>query len=225
MNESVRDRIARVMLMAGQGDVPTEYAWQAQPEEVQEELLEQADAVLAAFPMLGGREMSVAERVSMEVLDEYRRIASWLEAQSAVRGAAGDTMHGLAAEALTNLIDREYSRHAIPLYAMLDVWMALYGTSHPEFDEFYERHGYAATWSMLTARVRALLAELAEFRAREATGVTDSMVEAGAKAVHERLMRAFEMEYPWEKIDHDYREVLTAEARAVLEAVYGKAEA
>ncbi len=43
----------------------------------------------------------------------------------------------------------------IPLYGMLDVWMALYGTSHPEFDEFYAEHGYADTWARILAAVRA----------------------------------------------------------------------
>lgn len=42
----------------------------------------------------------------------------------------------------------------IPLYAMLDVWTALYGTSHPEFDEFYDQHGYAETWAHLLSSIR-----------------------------------------------------------------------
>lgn len=42
----------------------------------------------------------------------------------------------------------------IPLYGMLDVWMALYGTSHPGFDEFYAEHGYAETWVRILAAVR-----------------------------------------------------------------------
>ena len=94
-------------------------------------------------------------RISAEVLNEYRKIAAWLEAQAATRGPVGDTMHGLAAEALTNLIEHEYSRHTIPLYGMLDLWMALYSTSHPQFDEFYEKHGYAETWARLLAEVRS----------------------------------------------------------------------
>lgn len=44
----------------------------------------------------------------------------------------------------------------IPLYAMLDIWQALYGTSRPEFDEFYAEYGYAETWARLLAEVRAL---------------------------------------------------------------------
>ena len=43
---------------------------------------------------------------------------------------------------------------AIPPYAMLDVWMALYGTSHPDFDEFYAEHGYAETWARLMHAIR-----------------------------------------------------------------------
>lgn len=42
----------------------------------------------------------------------------------------------------------------IPLYGMLDVWMALNGTSHPEFDAFYAEHGYAETWARILAAVR-----------------------------------------------------------------------
>lgn len=44
------------------------------------------------------------ERISPDVLAEYRRIAGWLETQAALRGPAGDTMHGLAAEALNDLL-------------------------------------------------------------------------------------------------------------------------
>jgi len=95
--------------------------------------------------------------VSAEVLDEYRKVVEWLERTAAVLGPAGDTMHGLAAEALSRLIEREQHRHRIPLYAMLDLWMALYQTSHPEFDEFYAEHGYAETWARLCAEVRARL--------------------------------------------------------------------
>lgn len=43
---------------------------------------------------------------------------------------------------------------SIPLYGMLDVWTALYGTSHPEFDTFYAEHGYAETWARILAAVR-----------------------------------------------------------------------
>lgn len=100
-------------------------------------------------------QVEAAARVSMEVLSEYRKIAAWLEAQASTRGPVGDTMHGLASEALTNLIEHEYSRHTIPLYGMLDLWMALYGTSHPRFDEFYEKHGYAETWARLLDEVRS----------------------------------------------------------------------
>lgn len=117
-----------------------------------------ADTVIGLLDRLASRAAvpdAQAERVSMEVLNEYRRIAAWLESQAALRGATGDTMHGLAAEALATLIDHEYSRHTIPLYGMLDVWTALYGTSHPEFDEFYDEHGYAEAWSRLMAEIRS----------------------------------------------------------------------
>lgn len=108
--------------------------------------LAESRAVLEAAP-------SDTDRLSMEVIEEYRRIATWLESKAAVTGPVGDTMHGLAAEAMTRLIDREYAAHKIPAYAMLDVWQALYGTSHPEFDEFYAKHGYAETWARLLAAV------------------------------------------------------------------------
>lgn len=45
-----------------------------------------------------------------DVLAEYRKIASWLETQAALRGPAGDTMHGLAAEALNDLLAQEEAR-------------------------------------------------------------------------------------------------------------------
>lgn len=43
----------------------------------------------------------------------------------------------------------------IPLYGVLDLWSALHGTSHPEFEEFYEQHGYAEAWAGLLAMVRS----------------------------------------------------------------------
>ena len=64
----------------------------------------------------------------------------------------------------------EYSRHTIPLYGMLDLWMALYGTSHPQFDEFYEKHGYAETWARLLAEVRSRAAAGAAPQAESEAG-------------------------------------------------------
>ena len=54
---------------------------------------------------------------------------------------------------LTSDVWRNRRQKEIPLYAMLDVWMGLYGTSHPEFDEFYAEHGYAETWAYLCAEI------------------------------------------------------------------------
>lgn len=51
-------------------------------------------------------EREQGESMSTEVLDEYRRIQQWLERQDALLGPVGDTMHGLAAEALDRLIER-----------------------------------------------------------------------------------------------------------------------
>lgn len=51
--------------------------------------------------------------------------------------------------------DREANGGPIPHYAMLDIWMALHGTSHPEYDEFYAEHGYAETWARLCSEVRS----------------------------------------------------------------------
>lgn len=121
-------------------------------------LNELADALEAATraPVQGEpNDDRESPRVSMEVIREYRHILAWLEEQSALRAPTGDTMHGLAAEALSVLIEHEYSRHKIPLYGMLDVWQALYETSHPEWDEFYEKHGYAETWARLLDEVRS----------------------------------------------------------------------
>jgi len=54
-------------------------------------------------------------------------------------------------------IDRDPGAHGgpIPSYGMLDVWAALFGTSHPEFDEFYAKHGYAETWAWLMSEIRS----------------------------------------------------------------------
>lgn len=54
----------------------------------------------------------MSERISPDILAEYRRIAGWLETQAALRGPAGDTMHGLAAEALNALLDHAEATHA-----------------------------------------------------------------------------------------------------------------
>ena len=138
-----------------------------------------------------------AERLSMEVLNEYRKIAAWLEAQAATRGPVGDTMHGLAAEALTNLIEHEYSRHKIPLYGMLDLWMALGVTSHPEFDEFYDEHGYAETWSRLLDGVRRL---------RRAHGwlsegaPSEEQIERAAKALYDTEPIRYSLSIHYEKV-------------------------
>ena len=47
-----REQIARAILMVTQGDVSPDYAWSVQFDEVREELLAQADAVLA---LMNGR--------------------------------------------------------------------------------------------------------------------------------------------------------------------------
>lgn len=157
-----------------------------------------------------------AERVSMEVLNEYRKIAAWLEAQAATRGPVGDTMHGLAAEALTNLIEHEYSRHKIPLYGMLDLWMALGVTSRPEFDEFYDEHGYAETWSRLLDGVRRL---------RRARGLlsegapSDEQVERAAKSLFENGLG--EGDYTWAELiveDPSRADIWREDARRALTA-------
>lgn len=44
---TLREKVARDMLMVTQGDVDQEYAWRVQDEEVRDELLAQADAAIA----------------------------------------------------------------------------------------------------------------------------------------------------------------------------------
>lgn len=44
---TLREKVARDMLMVTQGDVDPEYAWRVQDEEVRDELLSQADAAIA----------------------------------------------------------------------------------------------------------------------------------------------------------------------------------
>lgn len=105
---------------------------------------------------------------SIEVLKEYEHIANWLERESVLLGPVGDTMHALAAEAFWRLLAVAKGHHRIPRYAMLDIWQALYGTSHPEFDEFYKEHGYAETWARLVGAVRDRLTREREEARREA---------------------------------------------------------
>ena len=74
--DELRDTIARAILMVTQGNVPVEYAWNAQFEEVQDELLAQADAAIEA---LGLRE----ERVTPIGRPERRRyVTDWEEARN-----------------------------------------------------------------------------------------------------------------------------------------------
>lgn len=42
-----------------------------------------------------------------------------------------------------------------PVYLAVDLWMAL-GMDSREFDAYYDRNGWADTWSNLLARVRTL---------------------------------------------------------------------
>ena len=55
---------------------------------------------------------------------------------------------------LTSDVWRNRHPQIIPIYAMLDVWMALHDTSHPEFDEFYAEYGYAEAWARLMHAIR-----------------------------------------------------------------------
>lgn len=48
----------------------------------------------------------------------------------------------------------------IPMHAMLDIWMALYGHDNSQaFDGFYESAGYAEAWATLLAAIRARAGE------------------------------------------------------------------
>ena len=66
----------------------------------------------------------------------------------------------------------------IPLYAMLDVFHAVTGTSHPGWDRFYEKHGYAESWARVLAMVRDAVRERDEARAE----VDDLAADSGHKA-------------------------------------------
>ncbi len=173
-----------------------------------------ADAILAAGFSRAVVPDAQAERVSMEVLNEYRTIAAWLESQAALRGATGDTMHGLAAEALATLIDHEYSRHTIPLYGMLDVWMALHGTSHPDFDEFYDEHGYAEAWSRLMAEIRS--------RTAVPDAATDEL--ARIKPLFENLSREYPSECNKRVKAEAERDAALAAIERIRQAVSGHPE-
>ncbi|WOF23824.1 hypothetical protein N8K70_03850 [Microbacterium betulae] len=62
----------------------------------------------------------------------------------------------------------------IPRYAMLEVWMALYGhVTSGAFDTFYDAHGYADTWATLCSAIRVRAGEPSPVQ------VTEEMVERG----------------------------------------------
>lgn len=70
-------------------------------------------------------------------------------------------------EALSTDADPGSHGGPIPSYGMLDVWMALFGTSHPGFDKFYDEHGYAEAWARLLHEVRTRPALSAQEAATE----------------------------------------------------------
>lgn len=100
----------------------------------------------------------------------------------------------------------------IPMYGMLDLWMALHGAERSEeFEPFYAEHGYAETWARLLHAVRSAKHPEPE--------ITDEMVE---RAAH----KTFEPdgpggEYTWAEMvreDPTRADLWRADARAVLEA-------
>lgn len=80
-------------------------------------------------------------------------------------GVCSPTTRGLLDDAQA-LIDRLTAPPAdwpIPRYAMLDIWMALYGSERSEeFEAFADEHGFAETWARLCAEVRGLTAPPSE---------------------------------------------------------------
>jgi|AntRauMFilla1563_2_1112583.scaffolds.fasta_scaffold40373_3 hypothetical protein len=73
----------------------------------------------------------------------------------------GATMNALA-DALEAALMRAENAGAdmrwgpIPRYAMLDIWMAVYGSDRSQnFEMFADANGYAETWAWLCSAIRA----------------------------------------------------------------------
>src|SRR5690606_22095980 len=86
----------------------------------------------------------------------------------------------------------------------------LYGTLHPQFDEFYEKHGYAETWARLLAEVRSRAAAPAE--------PTEAQVEAAAKAMYELRAKIDDPFWEGGKLDYGIKQIYRQDARAALVA-------
>lgn len=98
---------------------------------------------------------------------------------SKIKTGSGEELSD-ALEDLLAVVDRLTAPPAdwpIPRYAMLDIWMALYGSERSEeFEAFADEHGFAETWARLCAEVRGLTAPPSE-----------DEIEAGLKAWFEHV--------------------------------------
>lgn len=147
-----------------------------------------SDAHWARSP--GAREKASSEKKILEwLLEAAAGVAPPAPSEYAYCPIHGDLLAANRSYRCGNApTGHEYSRHTIPLYGMLDLWMALYGTSHPQFDEFYEKHGYAETWARL----------LAEVRSRAAAGVAPP-AESAQPWNDEADPNSPRFDSPWEK--------------------------
>jgi hypothetical protein len=127
-----------------------------------------------------------------------------------IEGRLGGTLAG----DLRAILDSSPAQHqTIPLYAMLDVWMALFGSDRSEeFEPWYEEGGYAEAWAEICGFVR-----VQHQTARDAEGL--------ARAFHENYERlAPEYGYktreasavPWDEVPDANKQLMVATAAAVL---------
>ena len=80
--DDLRETIARAILMVTQGNVPVEDAWNAQFSYVQDEILQQADALIEALGLREERRPGVTTTLNDSVWtrpDKRRYITDWGE--------------------------------------------------------------------------------------------------------------------------------------------------
>lgn len=100
----------------------------------------------------------------------------------------------------------EIAAQLIPMYAMLDIWVAL-GRDSIHFDDWYEDQGYADAWAELTAAVRDGRGDLDAARENaehyqamfDATERQRDEWKARAEALEAEAEEAFEQGATWQK--------------------------
>lgn len=88
----------------------------------------------------------------------------------------------------------------IPVYGLLDLWMAL-GYDSEEFEAQYLTHGYADTWAWLLARVRDLNNGLKAIEREESQAAASLGVKENGDPIYQRAKRYIEQFDQYDEVD------------------------